>query len=129
MNKFSALLGAAAIAAASTAAFAVPGGPAGFGAPAAAPGGPAGFQQAAAPDTVQAVIQNGWDDQRVVLTGKLTNYLGNDKYEFTDKTGRIVVDLDDDRDWSHISKDQTITIYGEIDRSRRGIEIDVKDAR
>lgn len=130
MRKISALVSAAALAAVSSVAFAA--GPAGFGGGQAASGqagGPAGFGPATALNTVQAVTQSGLDEQRVVLTGKLTNYLGNDKYEFADSTGRIVVELDDDRNWSHIGKDQTITIYGETDVTPRAIEIDVTDAQ
>lgn len=92
--------------------------------------GPAGFGGAnAAPQSVQQVLANGYDDQRVTLTGRLTNYLGHDRYEFADDTGRIEVELDDDRDWSHISKDQQITIFGKVDREHRYVKIDVKDAR
>ena len=57
------------------------------------------------------------------------SYLGHDRYEFADDTGRIEVELDDDRDWSHISKDQQITIFGKVDREHRYVKIDVKDAR
>ena len=92
--------------------------------------GPAGFGGAnAAPQTVQQVLDNSYDDQRVTLTGRLTNYLGHDRYEFADDTGRIEVELDDDRDWSHISKDALITIFGKVDREFHSIKIDVKDAR
>lgn len=129
MKKLSLLVSAVVLAVAgSTAAFAA--GPAGFGGGGQGnAGGPQGFPAPAALDTVQAVVQNAYDDQRVTLTGKLTNYLGHDRYEFTDSTGRIEVELDDDRDWSHIRKDQTITIFGKVDRDRRGVNIEVKDAR
>ena len=51
------------------------------------------------------------------------------RYVFADSTGRIEVELDDDRDWSFIRKDQPITIFGKVDRDRHSISIDVKDAR
>ena len=105
MNKFSVLASAVVLTlAGSTAVFAAPGGPAGF-------------------DNVP------YDDQRVTLNGKLTDYLGHDRYVFADSTGRIEVELDDDRDWSFIRKDQPITIFGKVDRDRHSISIDVKDAR
>lgn len=127
MTKFTALASAAALAlVASTAAFAAPVGGFDY----AKAQGPAGFGDAnRAPQTVQQVLDNAYDDQRVSLTGRLTNFLGHDRYEFTDDTGRIEVELDDDRDWSFISKDQLITIYGEVDRDTFSVKIDVRDAR
>ena len=50
-------------------------------------------------------------------------------YEFTDEAGdTIEVELDDDRNWSNISKDQLIDIYGEVDKDLMSINIDVKRA-
>lgn len=89
--------------------------------------GPQGFANDA-PNTVKGVLDNGYDDQHVVLVGRLTNYLGHDRYEFTDKTGRIEVELDDDKNWSHISKDQLIQIFGKIDKDLMSTTIDVKQA-
>ncbi|HIV15960.1 MAG TPA: NirD/YgiW/YdeI family stress tolerance protein, partial [Candidatus Avisuccinivibrio pullicola] len=61
--------------------------------------------------------------------GRLTNYLGKDMYEFTDEAGdTIEVELDDDRNWSNIAKDQLIDIYGEVDKDLMSINIDVKRA-
>lgn len=92
-------------------------------------GGPKGFSNNA-PKTVRDVLQYGYDDQRVVLQGRLTQYLGHDRYVFADETGQIRVELDDDRDWSHIAKDQLIRIYGKLDISRKHnrIEIEVRQA-
>lgn len=127
MRKLTALVSAAALALVGTTAFAAPasgfGGNGGYSVQ-----GPSGFANNA-PQTVQQVLDNAYDDQRVALTGRLTNFLGHDRYEFTDNTGRIEVELDDDRDWSFISKDQLITIFGEVDRDFYSIKIDVKDAR
>lgn len=71
---------------------------------------------------------NGYDDQYVSLVGRLTSYLGDETYEFTDNTGTIVVELDDDRGWRHIRKDQLIQIYGKLDRDWDRLEIEVKRA-
>ena len=104
--------------------------PAGFGgnAPAAAPGAPAGFEGNRI-DSVAAVKDRAYDDQKVTLRGRLTNYLGKDMYEFTDEAGdTIEVELDDDRNWSNIAKDQLIDIYGEVDKDLMSINIDVKRA-
>lgn len=104
--------------------------PAGFGgnAPASAPGAPAGFEGNRI-DSVAAVKDRAHDDQKVTLRGRLTNYLGKDMYEFTDEAGdTIEVELDDDRNWSNIAKDQLIDIYGEVDKDLMSINIDVKRA-
>ena len=102
--------------------------PSGFDSTSAIPQGPQGFANAS-PNTVAQVLANGRDDQVVTLTGSLTNYLGDDRYEFTDVAGdRIEVELDDDRNWSHIGKDMPIRITGEIDKDLLSTSLDVFDA-
>ena len=91
------------------------------------PGGPQGFNNTA-PNTVEGVKSSAYDDQIVTLQGRLTNYLGKDHYEFTDDTGTIEVELDDDYDWSRIAKDQLIQIVGEVDKDLLSISIDVERA-
>lgn len=88
---------------------------------------PAGFDNQA-PNTVQGVKRNAFDDQMVTLVGRLTKYLGDDHYEFVDQTGSIEVELDDDMNWSHISKGQLIRIYGEVDKDLLSTTIDVEYA-
>ena len=129
MNKFIALASAAALAVVTSTAFAAPA--SGFAQGGQyTPQGPAGFSAPSAnPQTVQQVLEQGYDDQRVTLVGRLTNFFGHDRYEFSDDTGRIEIELDDDRDWSFISKDELITIYGDVDREYNSVKIDVKDAR
>lgn len=87
-------------------------------------GGPQGF--ANNPSTVSAVEKDAYDDQIVVLRGRLVNYLGHDRYEFADETGSIEVELDDDRDWSYISKDEYIELVGKVDRDFLSTSIDAK---
>lgn len=116
MNKVSVLIAAVALASVSSLAVAGHRGQ-----------GPAGFENQA-PSTVAGVLQSAYDDQYVVLKGRLTKYLGHDRYEFTDSTGTIEVELDDDRNWSHISKDQLIMIRGKFDDDFMDKKIDVKDA-
>lgn len=87
--------------------------------------GPGGFPNAS-PTSVAQVKSHGWDDQPVVLRGRLTGYLGMNHYEFTDQQGgKIQVELDDDHPWGHIQKGQLIDIYGEIDREMWYVMIDV----
>ncbi len=96
-----------------------------------APAGPQGFDPVNVPKSVAEVNKNGYDDQHVVLKGRFTKQLSREKFEFTDDTGTIVAELDDDRNWSHIRKDAPVEITAEIERERLGtvIELDVKSAR
>lgn len=87
--------------------------------------GPKGFNNQT---SVEQVKKNGRDDQFVILDGRLTAYLGDDRYEFRDNTGAIEVELDDDRDWSFLSKDELIRIYGKLDVDFLSTKIDVKKA-
>lgn len=126
MKKLSLVLSALALALAGANAQAAPGG---FDASSQVNvGGPQGFANNNF-NTVRAVLDNARDDQYVTLTGRLTNYLGHDRYEFTDNTGTIEVELDDDKNWSHISKGQLIVINGEVDKDFMSIKIDVKSAQ
>lgn len=91
-------------------------------------GGPQGFDNLA-PNTVAGVIRQAYDDQVVTLKGRLTNFLGDDRYEFTDEAGdRIEVELDDDMNWSNISRNQLITIVGEVDKDTFSTTIEVIQA-
>ena len=68
------------------------------------------------------------DDTKVVVQGKLTRYVGDEKFELQDGTGSIIVEIDDDyyqnNPQSLVGK--TVAIHGEIDRDDRRIEIDAK---
>ena len=67
------------------------------------------------------------DDRYVSLRGKIVQHLYKDKYLFQDKTGKIKIEIDDDK-WLGLSVDTSdlIEIYGEVDRYWKDIEIDVK---
>lgn len=79
--------------------------------------------------TVTEVLNKGKDNQVVSLKGRLTDFYGKDKYEFTDLEGNTIdVELDDDYPWDHIAKDQLIKITGEIDKDMFFISIDVFNA-
>ncbi|WP_114801139.1 NirD/YgiW/YdeI family stress tolerance protein [Moraxella canis] len=68
------------------------------------------------------------DDTKVAVQGKLTRYVGDEKFELQDGTGSIIVEIDDDyyqnNPQSLVGK--TVIIHGEIDRDDRRIEIDAK---
>lgn len=87
-------------------------------------GAPQGF--GANLNTVQLVKSNARDDQYVTLRGRLVDYLGHDHYEFADNTGTIEVELDDDYDWSYISKGEFIELSGKVDKDFFSTTIDVR---
>ncbi|MFV0481920.1 MAG: YgiW/YdeI family stress tolerance OB fold protein [Campylobacteraceae bacterium] len=100
-------------------------------------------QYTGAPATSNQVVQGGFtgpsisastvaeakalrDDMPIVLEGKIVQHLGKDKYLFRDATGDITVDIDH-KDWRGVSvgPDDTVVIYGEVDKDWNSIEIDV----
>ena len=99
----------------------------GDGAPAAqtAPRG-GGFANNAKPVTV-AEAQNQADDTWVVLTGRIVKQLGHEKYQFTDGTTSITIEIDDDV-WQGLTvgPNDKVEIQGEVDKGFRNVEIDVK---
>ncbi len=88
--------------------------------------GPAGFDYGLKPQsvTVKQILAKPQDDMLVQLSGKLTNFLQEDKFEFTDDNGDVItVKLDEDQNWSHIAKDQSIVIVADVD-----VRLDVRNA-
>jgi uncharacterized protein (TIGR00156 family) len=70
------------------------------------------------------------DDAPVILQGKIQRFLGNERYLFSDNTGSITIEIER-RVWGNVSVDEndTVEISGEIDRDRRGVEVEVKSIR
>jgi len=70
------------------------------------------------------------DDTPVVLQGRILRSLGNEKYMFSDNTGTIVVEIDDDL-WRGISvsENDLVEIHGEVDKNFRTVEIDADSIR
>lgn len=67
------------------------------------------------------------DDARVYLKGNIIQFLGKDKYLFKDQSGTITVDIDDD-EWNgqSVGPQDTVEIYGKVDKDWNSVEIDVK---
>ncbi len=104
-------------------------GPQGFNAPAPAAQnrGPQGFETGEM--TIADIRRNARDNQMVSVTGRFVRQVRKDKYEFQDQKGdRIVAELDDDYDWSHVRRDRLMRITAEVDRDWNKIELDVHRA-
>ena len=66
------------------------------------------------------------DDQKVVLTGHLKSSSGHEKYIFSDSTGEITVEIDNDK-WQGrtITTEDNIILRGEVDKDWNSLVIDV----
>jgi len=94
-------------------------------------GGYAGPAVEASKLDVASILANPKDDQNVVLQGKLLRKTGKEKYIFSDGTGEIVAEIDDD-DFpkERIDENTNIEIVGEVDTGRtRPPEIEVDRVR
>lgn len=90
--------------------------------------GPSGFNHYL--DSVARIQSEGRDEDLVLLRGRLTNYLYEDRYEFTDEAGNsIEVELDNDANWSLVHKNQLIEIFGEVERNMFRIKVEAQDFR
>lgn len=80
--------------------------------------------------TIADIKKNAKDDDKVKVKGRLTKYLGDEAFEFTDaNSDSITVILDNDRNWSYLAKDMPIEILAEVDKGKMDIVLDVKAAR
>lgn len=79
--------------------------------------------------TVKEILDRPVDDMWVILKGKILRKVGDEKYLFTDGTGQITVEIDDEYfpyD-KPITPETTVEISGEVDCGFiQSIEIDVK---
>ena len=72
--------------------------------------------------SVKDLLAKGKDDQFVRLQGKLTSHKGDDDYEFTDASGKIMVEIDADRFPQGVTVDHntTVELSGEFDKEMFG---------
>ncbi|ENW51300.1 NirD/YgiW/YdeI family stress tolerance protein [Acinetobacter baumannii] len=88
-------------------------------------------QVAIAPATVTTVKQAlaSKDNTPVKLHGQVVKSLGDEKYQFRDKSGSITIDVDDEL-WQGrpVSANTNVTLIGEVDidyKPLKRVEIDV----
>lgn len=66
--------------------------------------------------TVKEVLANPKDDQKVILEGTLVKKISDDEYRFSDGTGEITVEIDeDDFPKEAVGADTKVKIEGEVD--------------
>jgi len=78
-------------------------------------------------NNVKAVLDNPVDDQYVVLRGNITSQVGSEKYMFSDGSGQIRVEIDDDVfPRQRIGPETNVELYGEVEKDfMQSVEIDV----
>ena len=67
-----------------------------------------------------------WDETPVLLIGNIQKNLGGELYAFSDGTGTITVEIDDE-DWmgQTVKAGDKVSIWGEIDKEFNSIKVDV----
>lgn len=72
--------------------------------------------------SVKDLLAKGKDDQMVRLQGKLTSHKGDEDYEFTDASGKMVVEIDADRFPQGVTVDHNVTVEltGEFEKEMFG---------
>lgn len=77
--------------------------------------------------TVKQLLDTGHDDQHARLQGRIVSHDGGDKYSFADDSGRITVEIDDDRfpPGQTIGAEQRVELHGEFDKGLRKREFEV----
>lgn len=80
--------------------------------------GPSGAPLMSAKD----LLAKGKDDQYVRLKGKITSHKGDEDYEFTDASGKIMVEIDADRFPQGVTVDHNtpVELTGEFDKEMFG---------
>lgn len=71
-------------------------------------------------------IKNLKDETYVIMQGNITQNLGDEKYTFSDKSGSITVEIDDE-DWkgATVTPGDKVEIKGEVDKGWSKLEIEV----
>lgn len=86
---------------------------------------------AQSPARVAEILRNPIDDQKVTLTGVIVRKVGDERYIFSDGSGEIQVEIDDDDlPGRPFGPEERVEIRGEVDVERnRTLEIDVDSVR
>ncbi|MBB5020404.1 uncharacterized protein (TIGR00156 family) [Chitinivorax tropicus] len=81
--------------------------------------------------TVKSILDNPVNDQTVVLRGHLLRRLSSDKYQFSDGSGEIRVDIDAKYIPADKISDKTVVeLHGKVDKEwRETTEIDVHEVK
>lgn len=81
--------------------------------------------------TVKQLLDQGKDEQQVVLRGNIVSHDGGDRYTFRDATGRMKVEIDAHRLPAGRPFDDKaqVELLGEFDKDFRSAEVEVDEVR
>ncbi|MFC6838706.1 YgiW/YdeI family stress tolerance OB fold protein [Xanthomonas theicola] len=81
--------------------------------------------------TVKQLLDQGKDEQPVVLRGRIVSHDGGDRYTFRDATGSMKVEIDAHRLPAGRSFDDRaeVELLGEFDKGLRSAEVEVDEVR
>lgn len=80
--------------------------------------------------TVKEVLDNGRDDQKAILRGRIISHDGGEDYTFEDATGRITAEIDRRKlPATKFDANTAVELVGEIERGKGKIEFDVDEVR
>ena len=76
-------------------------------------------------------VKNKADETFVYMQGQIVKALGDDKYAFTDKTGEIVLEIDNDEfNGVTVTAGEFIEVSGEVDKEMmKPAKVDVKSIK
>ena len=76
-------------------------------------------------------VKNKADETFVYMQGQIVKSLGDDKYAFTDKTGEIVLEIDNDEfNGVTVTAGEFLEISGEVDKEMmKPTKVDVKSIK
>jgi uncharacterized protein (TIGR00156 family) len=81
---------------------------------------------------VQQLLEAGTDDQPVKLRGHILKHVNDEKYQFADKTGQILVEIDH-KHWpagQPVNDASTVELTGEYDKELVGTShVEVREVK
>jgi uncharacterized protein (TIGR00156 family) len=75
--------------------------------------------------TVAQIMAQPVNNQSVVLQGQITQKIGDEEYLFTDGSGMIVLDVDDNVPASAVPLNAPVRVFGKVDVEKGRVEVDV----
>ncbi|MCL1039547.1 NirD/YgiW/YdeI family stress tolerance protein [Shewanella submarina] len=76
--------------------------------------------------TTASAVKDAKDGAKTQLTGKIIKSLGDEKYQFQDESGVVVIEIDDDLLRNiHIDENTPVVLVGEVDSDWNGQEVEI----
>ena len=74
---------------------------------------------------VKEISGYSMDDRHVVLEGNVTQQLNHEMYSFTDGSGTVTIEIDDDMPLPTFDAKTRVRLYGEVDSEFSGNRVEV----